>query len=303
MSEPQVTGLRSIEYNVPDAARTSRFYEECWGLSKVAEKNGAHYLRATGDEHHIVALHQGSQACVKRINFAAQNSSAVDALNAKLRGLGAKVDDAPAPIQGPGGGYGFSFSDPDGLIYAISSDVEQHLDATMAEDRPFKLSHAVLNSEKVNEQTEYFCDALGFRVSDKTERMHFIRCSMDHHSIAFAHANGPSLNHAAFEVPNFDALMRGSGRMKQKGFNVQWGIGRHGPGNNLFGYFFDPNGLVVEYTAEVEQVSEDTYVAGTPEDWAKRVQGPDRWGFADPPSELLRHCMGGDPQPQNPEFN
>ena len=69
MSEPQVTGLRSIEYNVPDAARTSRFYEECWGLSKVAEKNGAHYLRATGDEHHIVVLHQGSQSCVKRINF------------------------------------------------------------------------------------------------------------------------------------------------------------------------------------------------------------------------------------------
>ena len=29
MSEPQVTGLRSIEYNVPDAARTSRLYEEC----------------------------------------------------------------------------------------------------------------------------------------------------------------------------------------------------------------------------------------------------------------------------------
>ena len=38
MSEPRVTGLRSIEYNVPNAARTARFYEECWGLSKVAEK-------------------------------------------------------------------------------------------------------------------------------------------------------------------------------------------------------------------------------------------------------------------------
>jgi hypothetical protein len=126
--------------------------------------------------------------------------------------------------------------------------------------------------------------------------MNFIRCSPDHHSIAFAHNEGPSLNHAAFEVPDFDALMTGSGRMKQKGFPVQWGVGRHGPGNNVFGYFFEPNGMVIEYTAEVEQVDEAAYITGTPEDWAKRVQGPDRWGFADPPTPLLRQCMGGDPQ-------
>ena len=167
----------------------------------------------------------------------------------------------------------------------------------MEHDRPFKLSHVVLNSDKVEDQTEFYRDVLGFRVSDRTDRMNFIRCSPDHHSIAFAHNKGPSLNHAAFEVPDFDALMCGSGRMKQKGFPVQWGVGRHGPGNNVFGYFFEPNGMVIEYTAEVEQVDEATYKTGTPEDWAQRVKGPDRWGFADPPTDHLRRCMGGDPQP------
>jgi catechol-2,3-dioxygenase len=296
MTEPQVTGLRSIEYNVPDLAKTSRFYELCWGLKKVAEEDGTNYFRATGAEHHIVVLHEGGKASVNRVNFAAADSANVDALHAKLSGLGISTDGNPANISGPGGGYGFGFTDRDGLNYAVNSDVATHSDTAMEGDRPFKLSHVVLNSDKVEDQTNFYRDVLGFRVSDRTERMNFIRCSPDHHSIAFAHNEGPSLNHAAFEVPDFDALMTGSGRMKQKGFPVQWGVGRHGPGNNVFGYFFEPNGMVIEYTAEVEQVDEAAYVTGTPEDWAKRVQGPDRWGFADPPTPLLRQCMGGDPQ-------
>lgn len=110
------------------------------------------------------------------------------------------------------------------------------------------------------------------------------------------------MNHTAFEVPSHDALMQGAGRMRQKGFDVGWGVGRHGPGNNVFTYFLEPNGLVIEYTAEVEQV-DDSYKMGTPEDWAKRVQGPDRWGFSDPPSALMRTAMGGNPQPPGVIFD
>ena len=126
--------------------------------------------------------------------------------------------------------------------------------------------------------------------------MHFIRCSTDHHSIAFARMGAPSLNHVAFEVPSFDALMRGAGRMKAHGFSVEWGVGRHGPGDNIFTYFIEPNGLVVEYTAEVEQIDEATHMPCTPEDW-KHTGNPDRWGFAEMPSERVRAAMGGTPQP------
>ena len=43
MKAPRVTGLRSIEYNVPDLSKTSRFYEECWGLEKIAEIKNEHF--------------------------------------------------------------------------------------------------------------------------------------------------------------------------------------------------------------------------------------------------------------------
>jgi hypothetical protein len=37
-------------------------------------------------------------------------------------------------------------------------------------------------------------------------------------------------------------LIRGAGRMKESGFNIDWGVGRHGPGNNVLSYFIEPNG-------------------------------------------------------------
>ena len=52
--------------------------------------------------------------------------------------------------------------------------------------------------------------------------------------------------------------MRGAGRMRKAGYNVEWGLGRHGPGNNVFTYFVEPNGFVTEYTTEVDQVDEAT---------------------------------------------
>ena len=36
-----------------------------------------------------------------------------------------------------------------------------------------------------------------------------------------------------------------------------WGIGRHGPGNNLFSYYEDPAGNLFEIYAELEQVPDD----------------------------------------------
>jgi len=44
--------------------------------------------------------------------------------------------------------------------------------------------------------------------------------------------------------------MRGSGRMIDAGFPIAWGVGRHGPGDNVFSYFIDPVGTVIEYTAD-----------------------------------------------------
>ena len=75
--------------------------------------------------------------------------------------------------------------------------------------------------------------------------------------------------------------MRASGRMMDAGFAIGWGPGRHGPGNNVFTYFVDPFGFVIEHTADVLQV-DDHYRVGGPEDWTWPKGRSDQWGIAPP---------------------
>jgi len=295
MPNARITGLRSIELGVPDLDRSSDFYQAVWGLQEVAADGDTIHLRGTGAEHHVVTLRQRPRAALLGVHFSASDRNAITELHAKAKAYGTDGLTAPAELpRTAGGGYGFRFDTPDGLPLAISADVVQHPDVAADRSRPTKLTHVVLNSARIDEQTAFFKDLLGFRHSDSTEMMEFIRCCADHHSVAFARGNGPSLNHMAYEMPNIDGLMRGAGRMKQNGFNIEWGVGRHGPGNNVFTYFIEPNGFVTEYTTEVEQVDEASYVPNTAEYWAKFPGRPCRWNMAGHPSNRLRAAMGGE---------
>ena len=96
---------------------------------------------------------------------------------------------------------------------------------------------------------------------DDNAPLWFLHCnSTEHSSIVLAKTNMPTLNHVAFEMPDFDSVMRGMGRMKDNGYPIEWGPGRHGPGNNVFAYFCGPDELPIEYTAEVLQI-DDSYRA------------------------------------------
>jgi catechol 2,3-dioxygenase-like lactoylglutathione lyase family enzyme len=238
MPNARITELRSIELGVPDLDRSSDFYQAVWGLREVVSDGDTVHLRGTCAEHHVVTLRQRPRAALLGVHFSASDRNAITELHAKAKAYGTDGLTAPAELaRTAGGGYGFRFNTPDGLPLAISADVIQHPEVVTDRSRPTKLTHVVLNSARIDEQTAFFKDLLGFRHSDSTEMMEFIRCCADHHSVAFARGNGPSLNHMAYEMPNIDGLMRGTGRMKQNGFNIEWGVGRHGPGRQCLHLF------------------------------------------------------------------
>ena len=224
------------------------------------------------------------------MTFQAPDRQTINALHARAKGLGVAGLDEPGTVEAPGGGYGFGFSDREGRVLRIVADDETHAGAAEAADHPTKLAHAVFNSAEVEDATRYYSDILGFKLSDRTRIMDFIRCNRDHHSVAFAHGAGSTLNHIAFEMPDLDSVMRGAGRMRDAGYPIEWGIGRHGPGANVFAYFIGPDGVVIEYTGEIDQVGDD-YPTGTPEDWTWPPGRVDRWGVSEPPSKRLHEAQ------------
>jgi catechol 2,3-dioxygenase len=294
MANSTVTGVRSIELGERDLHQSAEFYTKVWALEEVSAAGDTMHFRATGGEHHVLTIRERPQASLLGVHFAAADRGAVDHLCAKAKGYGVAIADGPAPLDtSAGGGYGFRFETPDGLPMTISSDSAQHPDVVVDRSRPTKISHVVLNSARTDDQVPFFIDVLGFKLSDSTHMMEFLRCSADHHSIAIFRNNGPSLNHVAYELPNIDGLMRGAGRLKRSGFDVEWGVGRHGPGSNVFSYFIEPNGFVAEYTTELDQLDDATHVPQDPSYWQKIMPNPDRWGLAGPPSNRMRAAMSG----------
>ena len=289
---PGVSAVRSVEFGVRDLDVSAAFYRERWLLDEVARDGSSAWFRGTGAEHHLLAIHAGKPFGVVRINLAASDRARVDALHRALLAAGVTVLHAPRELDEPGGGYGFAFDDGERREFRISADVATQAVRLDAPDRAHKISHIVLNSDPSGRTANLFCDVLGFRLRDQTDRANFLGCNADHHSLAFGRLGGTALNHVAFEVPTLDGEMRAAGRLKKSGVPLEWGVGRHGPGSNVFAYFVDPDGYCVEYTTEMAQIDDATYVAGTPETW-KRAPHSDAWGIADPPTQRFRDAITG----------
>ncbi|UPM44333.1 VOC family protein [Halocatena salina] len=82
---------------------------------------------------------------------------------------------------------------------------------------------------------------------------------------------GP-IYHIAFEVPDFEAIGNAAEKLNARDHPIYRGPGRHGPGNNIFLYFPDPDGNPIELTAEMEKAPE---AGGKP---AKRwPRTPETW--------------------------
>jgi catechol 2,3-dioxygenase-like lactoylglutathione lyase family enzyme len=287
MAAPKIEWVRSVELGVPDPAASAKFYTEAWGLTEVDKRGGSIYLRATGPFHHVIALHRRNAPALLRINVTAADRGAVDGLHAKLGGAGIREIDAPAAINEPGGGYGFTFKDPEGRIIRILTGDVRHSDTADKDDVPSKITHVVLNTPDRAGICDFYCNVLGCKVVDRTGFMSFLRCNDQHHSFAFAQGDKPTLNHIAFEMKDLESVMRGAGRLKDKGYAIDWGVGRHGPGNNVFAYWVGPDNVVVEYTSEVQHI-DDSYKVGGPDDWKWPPGRMDRWGIAVGPTDRMK---------------
>jgi catechol 2,3-dioxygenase len=287
MEQAKVSALRSVEIGVTNMDEAVRFYKEVWGLTSVGGDQSVHYLRGTAPFHHILALRKTDRPALIRIVFDAKDRATVDALHRQAVAHAAGPVEPPGALDQPLGEYGFGCKDVEGRNIIVVTGVKDHVDGQDQPDRPRRLSHVNLNVGDAQGSLVFFQNVLGFRLSDTTKQFHFLRCHGDHHTVVLAFGNEPTLNHIAFEMPDLDSVMRGAGRMRDHGYPIEWGPGRHGPGANVFCYFVGPEELPIEFTAEMQQV-DDSYKAGTPDDWTWPPRRVDRWGISDPPSARVK---------------
>lgn len=290
MKSTLIEALRSVALNVPDLALAERFYTQVWKLSVVARTDHALYFRGSGKDHHLLSLHLADQIGIRHVTLRARSHAALALIAAAACREGGEVVLPVADLTEPGQGCGLTIADADGRTFQVVFDDELHTDVADQADHPIRLAHAVLNCHDVEATRVFMERVFDFALADRTKIMAFMNCSSDHHTIALGDTDNDALNHIAFLMPDIDSVMRGGGRMRDANHSIEWGPGRHGPGDNAFNYFIGPFGEVIEYTAEVEQVDE-SYEPGTPDDWKWPGGRVDQWGISQPPSEALKEAQ------------
>ena len=275
----KVADIAWLEFEKPDLSRAEAF-AQAFGFTTAARTRDEVQLRGTDPGAPCVILRRGVRSRFVGIAFAAQDE--VDVLRI-ADATGISVHALPESI----GGVSADLVDPSGIPVKVVAGMhplpalpsqQEHVfnfgdrvaraNATQRPSRsPAKvqrLGHVVISSTRYTEALNWYLDNLGMIVSDflyypgQRDRgpvMSFMRCDRgaapaDHHTLAMTLGPVNRYVHSAYQVCDLDAIGAGHRYLTERGYKHSWGIGRHIQGSQIFDYWRDPDGFLVEHFSD-----------------------------------------------------
>jgi len=183
---------------------------------------------------------------------------------------------------------GIRTSDPAGTpLWLRIAEQGQWLQPT-AQNAPRRLGHINFKLPKVLEVGQFWQDVIGMKKSEQIGvEFVFLRFGSEHHNLGLREGEGPTIHHMGFQMPGWDAYREVCDHLASTGDVVEYGPGRHGPGNNIFLYVRDPSsGLRFELFTDMEHIHDEEHYV--PPQWRleDRPRTINRWGPA-PASSFL----------------
>jgi Glyoxalase/Bleomycin resistance protein/Dioxygenase superfamily len=272
----KVHDIAWLEFEKPDLTRAEAF-AHAFGFTTVLRTGSELRLRGTDAGAPCVLIRRGATTRFRGMAFTARDEADLLRL-AKATGVPTR------PLPEAVGGLTVDLVDPSGIPVNVVAGTH-HLEALPAQtphtfnfgddlhrinatQRPprvpttvERLGHLVVQSTKYLAALNWYLDTLGLIVSDfmyfsgqrdRGPTMSFMRCDRgttpaDHHTLAIALGPTNRYVHSAYQVCDLDALAAGGEHLKDLGYQRSWGIGRHIQGSQIFDYWRDPDGFMVEH--------------------------------------------------------
>jgi glyoxalase/bleomycin resistance protein/dioxygenase superfamily protein len=275
----KIADIAWLEFEKPDLTRTEAF-ARAFGFQALHHGPDEVQLRGTQAGVPCAIVRRGQRTRFTGAAFRACDEADVLRLADKS---GARARPLPETI----GGLSVDLIDPSGMPVRVVSGMHElpelpgqqphvfnfghDVQRTNAGQRPphvparvQRLGHLVVQSTKYVETLNWYLDNLGMIVSDflffpgqrkRGPTMSFIRCNRgstpaDHHTLALALGPANRYVHSAYQVSDLDALAAGGEYLREQGYFRSWGIGRHIQGSQIFDYWRDPDGFLVEHFAD-----------------------------------------------------
>ncbi|MDX3586686.1 VOC family protein [Streptomyces europaeiscabiei] len=296
----RVIGLLHYGLQVPSLDTGASFYS-AFGL-ETAERGDAVVIRCEGREQDQTLLMEGPVKRFHHVAFAVEPDSLPE-WQRHLEDLGLKLLDGPA--EAPGGLW---FRDHEGNLVNLRDEgiapcrefgttdaqdsnvgdrvrrIDQARWRSATEDTgPQRLGHMLIFSSDVSASEAFYTRTLGLRLSDRIVGGPVFMNSGpgDHHVFGFVPGEHPGLHHSSWMVSDIDQIARGAQNMAAEGYTKGWGLGRHTLGSNLFHYIQDPWGSWIEYSSDMDCITENWQ----PTDWEDLPAAV--WSPGPPPADFI----------------
>ena len=142
---------------------------------------------------------------------------------------------------------------------------------------PRKLGHVNFLTGRLKEQTGFYTNALGMKVSDRLEDAGvWLRIDSEHHVMALVDTGAAHPHHLAFEYVDFGHKIAALDHLARHGRWLGWGPVRHGIAGNMASYVrIVEEGCFVELFCDMERVPEDHEPRNYPDDrFSSNTWGP-----------------------------
>ncbi|MEU4601117.1 VOC family protein [Nocardia sp. NPDC023988] len=272
----KVAGLAWLEFGKPDLLKAEAF-ALAFGFSVAYRSSAEIHLRGTQAGTPCVIVRKAVRSHFTGAAFQAAEESDLLRL---AEATGHRVRRLPESL----GGTGVTLHDPGGGTVRVVAGTHQlpelpgqpahplnvgastpRINATQRPPRVparvERLGHVVVSRTRFLENLNWYLEHLGLIVSDflyfdgqraRGPVMAFIRCDRgntptDHHTLAITLGPSDRYVHSAYQVCDLDALAAGGEFLTARGYRRSWGIGRHIQGSQIFDYWRDPDGFLVEH--------------------------------------------------------
>jgi catechol 2,3-dioxygenase-like lactoylglutathione lyase family enzyme len=284
--------LAAVGVYVPSPAETAERLREMLDFTVIPGAAGAFHLTCRGDygigsSRRLLTLRPASEQELAEVTFEVNGEASLTWLREQLTGRAIEVGEVSQDEEGE---RGLRFVDPQGLQVFCrlrARPLEQPLPPSQI--RPRRLGHVNLKIPDATIAATFYQETLGLRLSEQVvELLYFLRATSEHHNFGFrSGAERPDIHHIAFEIAGWESFRVICDHLADRGYTVEYGPGRHGPGNNLFVYVVEPtSGLRFELYSDMAHIHDDeTYI---PPRWetVERARSINRWGPGPPHSYL-----------------
>jgi 2,3-dihydroxybiphenyl 1,2-dioxygenase len=273
-----IAQLGYLGFEVSDLPAWEAFATGVLGVAVASRaESGALSLRLDGHAHRLF-LEPGAADDVAFIGWQVDDEAAFAATLERLRGAGVDVVlGSPADAARRHVARLARFSDPGGVPTEIFHGPELAPEPFRSElvrsgfvADALGLGHVVISARSQDETRAFYCDVLGFRLSDRIVAeihgyhadMLFLHTNRRHHSVAFGERQDKNIHHFMLEVASMDDVGLAFDRALRAGVRIMHTLGRH-PNDRMFSFYArTPSGFQFEIGWGGRDVDDATWEPG-----------------------------------------